>query len=879
MSTLNVSALKNGASATNNIALNTDGTATLAVISSGTAPSITTTGALWLDTSTPSAPILKVYNGVASAWITPPGGSVPPSPFPPASPVTGDIYYDTSTTPGVLKVYNGTAFVPVSTTPGGGTAPASPQTGTTWYNTAATPPVLYVWNGTAWVPAGNPPASGTAPTSPSTGTTWYDTSVTPAVLKVWNGSDWVASGGTQSTSAPTSPSTGQQWTDTSTNPPVLKLWNGSAWIPATVAISNGVAPTSPVTGQLWSDTSTNPATLKAWDGAAWVPVQAAGGGGAGTVTSVSGTLPITVATGTTTPVIAINAASDTAAGAIEIATLAEAATGTSALLASTPSTAVPKTPANMTGAALIPGGNDAARPGTTVTGMFRYNSQAGTPVTLEYYDGAAWSQVGSKAGFGLNLTGSNLKVSIASASAAPAVGTGLTQAITGSLYWDDVIGALFYRYDNGGNPIWVQAVPSGGGGASDWTRTGTVIAPTVSGDTVEISAGTAALPGLAFVGDAETGIYSPAAYQLAVTTDGVEAYRTDASQRLLIGKTVADGPALLQLKGGYNILKGFTRRPPMHQGPLFTKTGAGTLSIVADAALNGYFYNVATAVTMPALSNNTDYAIWQHPDTGALVADSSFVTAPGATPGGTIVGGFHYIPAGRPTGFNNASPTGAAEILEYSIWDLSWRPNCPDPRGMTCILGGYWMDMYICGTTAYAGTTFSVVPSSRFGVTIADGTTPPLIPTQFGGNGATAYTDGKWYTFTEVATSFGKSLPSYGRYSEAAFGVLEATSVGADPGTVTWTQVSKFGLAQAAGSMSLWGSDTATTLQPTAFTAGTETNGRGQVYGAETRAVRLAGSWGAGSNSGSRFALWDTTPWFSSNSGGARFSAEHLVIG
>lgn len=44
----------------------------------------------------------------------------------------------------------------------------------------------------------------------------------------------------------------------------------------------------------------------------------------------------------------------------------------------------------MTGAALLPGGNDAARP-SPVTGMLRYNSQAGTPVSLEYYDGAAWS--------------------------------------------------------------------------------------------------------------------------------------------------------------------------------------------------------------------------------------------------------------------------------------------------------------------------------------------------------------------------------------------------------------------------------------------------------------------------------------------------------
>jgi hypothetical protein len=129
-----------------------------------------------------------------------------------------------------------------------------------------------------------------------------------------------------------------------------------------------------------------------WNGTAWTSAPAGGGGG-GTVTSVSGTLPISVATGTTTPVISIAAATAAAAGSIEIATLAEAAAGTDATRALTPESGVPKDAAGMTGAALIPGGNDAARP-SPVTGMFRYNSQSGTPVSLEYYDGAAWSPVG-----------------------------------------------------------------------------------------------------------------------------------------------------------------------------------------------------------------------------------------------------------------------------------------------------------------------------------------------------------------------------------------------------------------------------------------------------------------------------------------------------
>ena len=55
-----------------------------------------------------------------------------------------------------------------------------------------------------------------------------------------------------------------------------------------------------------------------------------------------------------------------------------------------------------------------------------------------------------------------------------------------------------------------------------WNRTGTVLSPATTGDVVNISAGTAALPGLTPVGDPNTGIYSPGADQLAVVTGGTQ---------------------------------------------------------------------------------------------------------------------------------------------------------------------------------------------------------------------------------------------------------------------------------------------------------------------------------------------------------------------
>jgi hypothetical protein len=355
-----------------------------------------------------------------------------------------------------------------------------------------------------------------------------------------------------------------------------------------------------------------------------------------------------------------------------------------------------------------------------------------------------------------------------------------------------------------------------------------------------------------------------------------EAEAGTSSTKLMTPQRTAQAISVLATSG----VVLYNRRPVLHRGSLFYKTAATTISIVAGAVLNGHLYATATAVTMPgSFTNNTDYAIWQHPTTGALVGDASFTTAPTGAAGGSIVGGFHYIPSGRPTAVNNGSPTSAAEILEFSLWDLTWRPACPDPRGMACVEGGFWMDLYLCGATSYAGSTFSAVPSSRIGLTIADGSSPPLVPAQYGGNGSTAYGNGKWFTFAEVAASFGKRLPRWQEFSAAAFGAPEATSRGTDPGTVTWERVSKFGLAQATGTMWQWGQETCTAESPTAWTTGTETDSRGQVYGPQTRAVILGGLWSAASNSGSRCADWSLSPWGSLGTFGARFAAGHLVLG
>jgi hypothetical protein len=325
----------------------------------------------------------------------------------------------------------------------------------------------------------------------------------------------------------------------------------------------------------------------------------------------------------------------------------------------------------------------------------------------------------------------------------------------------------------------------------------------------------------------------------------------------------------------------FNRRPVLHRGPLFYKTAATAISITAGSVLNGVVYDTATAVTMPgSFSDNVDYAIWQHPTTGALVADASFTSAPAGATGGSIVGGFHHIPSGRPTAVNSGSPTGSAEILEFSLWDLTWRPTCPDPRGMTCVDGRFWCDLYFCGSTSYAGSDFTAVPSSKIGLTIADENNPPLIPAFYGGDGTTAYSlvdskeAGSWYDFAEVASSFGKRLISWLEFQHAAFGGPENGSRGTDPGTVIWERASLWGLAQSTGTLYSWGSD----VQGNTGGGWTSATGsRGDVYQSGYSAVLLGGLWFGGSISGSRCASWTFAPSFADAYVSARFAAGHLV--
>jgi len=306
----------------------------------------------------------------------------------------------------------------------------------------------------------------------------------------------------------------------------------------------------------------------------------------------------------------------------------------------------------------------------------------------------------------------------------------------------------------------------------------------------------------------------------------------------------------------------------------WTKTGSGTAETSQDLKVyvNGRFVEIAsgTSISMPTLTAGTDYAIWVAPD-GTLEADTSFTTAP--TAGGRKIGGFHYAPGGNATGTSGGNTTN--QINEYSFWDLKYRPSCEDPRGMTLVADGFWADIYLLNTNPDVNGT------SAFGLTIADGSSAPIIPAAFGGNGSTTYGSFKWYECQEVFAAYGKKAPTYAEFMALAYGVTEETDRGSDPGTTQLdaARTSKWGVIQATGNLWVWGRDVI--ADGTGSGAWRDiAEGRGEIftYNDDLRAGAFGGFWTTGARAGSRSALWDVSVALSDNRFSGRGVCDHLVL-
>jgi len=324
---------------------------------------------------------------------------------------------------------------------------------------------------------------------------------------------------------------------------------------------------------------------------------------------------------------------------------------------------------------------------------------------------------------------------------------------------------------------------------------------------------------------------------------------------------------------GHLAAGGFLKADP--DSVAFTKTGNGTAEIKAGTTVafsdgSQVHFDTATAITMPTLSAGTDYAIWVAPD-GTIEADTSFTTAP--TAGGRRIGGFHYAPGGNASAQSGGDST--AQINEYSFHDLKFRPSCEDPRGMTLVADGFWADIYLLNTNPDVNGT------SALGLTIADGSSAPIIPAAFGGNGSTTYGSFKWYECQEVFAAYGKKAPTYAEFMALAYGVTEETDRGSDPGTTQLdaARTSKWGVIQATGNLRVWGRDVI--ADGTGSGAWRDiAEGRGEIYtyNDDLRAGNFGGSWFNGTRAGSRSANWHDSVAFSNSDVSGRGVCSHVIL-
>ena len=302
------------------------------------------------------------------------------------------------------------------------------------------------------------------------------------------------------------------------------------------------------------------------------------------------------------------------------------------------------------------------------------------------------------------------------------------------------------------------------------------------------------------------------------------------------------------------------------------KTGAFTMETNTGLYIevNGDVKTIAsaTSITMPSATAGTDYAIWCT-TAGALEATADHVSPPSAN--ARKVGGFHYAPGGNATGTSGGDTTPA--INEYSLWDLKFRPTSSDPRGMTLVSGNFWSDIYLTGVDHHTNGT------SYYNVTIADGSSPPKVPSLFGGNGSTTYGSYTWWEQAELLSSHGKRPPTYQEFSALAYGTTEASSRGSDPTTTQMSGTddnftSKWGVIQSTGCMRIWGNNFGGPYGSSAFTANTE--GRGSTYNL-SNVVELGGTWDNTSDSGSRDSKWYNAPTTSASLIGSRGVCDHKV--
>jgi hypothetical protein len=309
----------------------------------------------------------------------------------------------------------------------------------------------------------------------------------------------------------------------------------------------------------------------------------------GTVTTVSSsTAALTVATATTTPALTVRSATTSVDGIVQ---LSDSTGTTSSILAATP-TAV-KAAYDLANAAL-------PKAGGTVTGDITLGVNIGIQFEGTTDDGNETRLIAADATADRTITLPNVTGNV--------VTTGDSGTVTSAMIAD---GAIVNADINASAAI-----------------AGTKIAPNFGSQTITTTGvispalGTAAAPSIAFTGDLNTGIYSPGADQLAVSTGGTGRLFVDASGSVGIGTSAPS--QLLHCAGIARIGADNTSTAELEIGAGATGNRYAVIDLIGDTTYTDYGLRIIRENS----GANTNSAI-QHRGTGALsiaVADAGVIS-------------------------------------------------------------------------------------------------------------------------------------------------------------------------------------------------------------------------------------------------------------
>lgn len=248
------------------------------------------------------------------------------------------------------------------------------------------------------------------------------------------------------------------------------------------------------TGEVWLDTSLTPVGVKIWNGSAWVNGTPIGS------TTVQGLLELATDVET-------QAGSDTARAVTPASLQSKVSDSTSTTSSTTiaSSTAV-KSAFDLANAAL-------PKSGGTVTG----NLEIGTTGNLTFEGSVA-------DGFETTIAVTN-PTADRTITLPDTTGTVVTTGDTGTVTSTMLLDGTILNADVNASAAIAGTKIAPDFGSQTITTTGIVSA----------ALGAAATPSITFTGDTNTGIYSPGADQLAISTSGSEKARIDSSGRLLVG--------------------------------------------------------------------------------------------------------------------------------------------------------------------------------------------------------------------------------------------------------------------------------------------------------------------------------------------------------